>query len=283
MADTFKIPGMGDVPKKYVIGGVIAGIGVAVIVALRAKSAASSAAAAAAAAPASTDASGNDSAIDPSTGIPYADEESGADSSYDSGFGYGADSYGTDNTDVDSAGYPIGSAQDLAWQEQQTTGISSNDEWITEATSGTVPGNATTIAAALSAVLGGLTVTSAQQQLFMEAVGILGPPPQGYPTPIKTSDTAAQPAAGAAPAASNPPGGLSVTPYTTTADIGWTPVTGAASYHYQVQGGGKIAADSTTSATRASVSGLKAKTAYQARVSVTPSGHWTGWKSFTTK
>jgi PASTA domain len=185
MPGDIKIPGLGNVPKKYAIGAVAAAAGLGVIVYIRARNTANAAAAADTSTAAATDTSGYDPTIDPSTGIPYAEENSGMDTS-DYG---GAGAYGTG---YDAAGYPIGSSQDLAWSQQQTTGITTNNEWVQEATGGSVPGDPGTIQAALSAVLGGLTVTTAQKNLFMEAVGVLGAPPQGYP-PIHTSDTSAQP------------------------------------------------------------------------------------------
>jgi hypothetical protein len=189
MPDDIKVPGIGNLPKKYAIGAVAVAAGLGVIVYIRSRNAAQSAASAGAADATATDTSGTDpNAIDPDTGIPYS-EESG---SYD----YGGDNYGGDysgESGYDSAGYPIGSSADLQYQDEQTSGIQTNDEWVQQAIGGSVPGDPGTIQAALSAVLGGLTVTNAQKNLFLEAVGILGNPPQGYPTPIKTSDTAAQP------------------------------------------------------------------------------------------
>jgi hypothetical protein len=182
------LPGLGKIDKKYAIAGTLVAVGLGVIVYIRSRNAASTAAAAdTAAAGGSTPDDGTDeSGIDPATGIPYAEEDSG-----DYGDDGGGD-YAEDDTDLDAAGYPIGSAQDLAYEEEQSTGIETNDEWLEAAISGDVPGTASAIQAACAAVLAGLTVTTAQKDLFLEAVGILGQPPQGYPTPIKTSDTASQ-------------------------------------------------------------------------------------------
>ena len=194
-----KVPLLGDVPKKTAVLVTIGAAGLGIVVYLRARSAAQSAASAG-----STDATATSdtSGIDPATGIPY-DQESG-NSYYDSGAidpstgvpyadesGYGG--VGSTDSGYDAAGYPIGSAADLAWQQEQDTGISTNEQWLEQAISGAVPGSPDTIQAALSGVLGGLTVTTAQRNLFLEAVGILGQPPQGYPQPIKTSDTSGQP------------------------------------------------------------------------------------------
>ena len=177
MPDDVKVPGLGEVPKKYVWGGVIVGGGIAVIMFLRARSAASASDAGNAAA---SDGTGTDPSIDPATGIPYADE------------GYGTE----DSSYIDpSTGIPYAdeSGYGGAYGTSVTTAnaVSTNEEWLQNALTDT-PGNTSTVEAALAGVLGGLTVTTAQREIFLEAVGINGQPPQGYPTPIKTSDTSAQ-------------------------------------------------------------------------------------------
>jgi hypothetical protein len=179
-----KVPGLGDVQKKYVIGGVIVGTGIAIVVYIRIRGQAASTATTTAV-PADT--SGDDSGIDPDTGIPYADEEG-------SGVLDGGGEIGdySDQTDDDAAGYPIGSQADLTWQAQQSSGVTTNEEWV-QACLGDLPGDQATIQAALLGVLAGQTVTTAQKQLFLEGVALNENPPQGYPTPIKTSDTAQQP------------------------------------------------------------------------------------------
>jgi len=198
MPDDVKLPGLGQVDKKYVIGGVVIAGGIVVLVYLRNKSQANAANAAGTdttAADTSGDTSGYDSGIDPATGIPYS-EESGGEGLDDYGGSYG--SY--QNEGYDAAGYPLGSEADLQWQAGQTPGttndITTNEQWLEEAESGVISGSASTIGNALSRVLGGLPVTSAQRNLFLEVVGVIGNPPGGYPTPIKLKDTSGQPASG---------------------------------------------------------------------------------------
>lgn len=186
-----KVPGVGDVPKKYVVGGVIVGSLIAIVVYIRIRNTAASTAATTAAPATDT------SAIDPATGIPYSEEQGDTGIDPATGIPYidesGGGSYGaSDVSNLDASGYPIGSAQDLAYQAQQSSGISSNEEWV-QAAMGDLPGDQATIQAALLGVLSGQTVTNAQKTLFLEAVALNGNPPQGYPTPIKLSDTAAQP------------------------------------------------------------------------------------------
>jgi hypothetical protein len=207
MPDQIKIPGLGEVPRKTALIAGAAAVGIIAVVAIRHRASANSAASTAAS-PDSTAASPSDSGIDPATGVPYS-EEGGADTDYSSGYTipYGSDGggYGAGGSGFDAAGYPIGSEADLAWQNEQdgtsgitgpSTGITTNADWVTEAESGVIPGSVSTISAAVSKVLGGLAVTNAQRDLFLEAVGVLGPPPQGYPTPIKLTDTSGQPAPG---------------------------------------------------------------------------------------
>jgi len=186
MPDEMKLPGVGKVDKKYVFAGVGVAILVAIAVYMRSRNAATAAAATdTTASPDTTDTSG----IDPATGVPYADESGGGYGGVASGdYGYGT----TDSTGYDAAGYPVGSQADLTWQSEQTSGVTTNSEWVQAAENGAIPGSSSTIQAALSGVLGGLTVTTAQKDLFLEAVGVLGAPPGGYPTPIKTSDTSGQ-------------------------------------------------------------------------------------------
>lgn len=210
-----KIPGLGKVKNKWVLGGVFVAAAVGIVVFVRARKAASAAAAqATTAAPASdtgqvTDPAGNVcTALDPDSGYCpgtaedqsyYSEQESTLGDEGDAGTGGVS---GTGTSGYDAAGYPVGSAADLAWEASQAGGTgtgtgstgspATNSDWVTEAV-GELPGDAGTIQTALSSVLGGLTVTTAQKNLFEEAVGLLGRPPGGYPTPIKTSDTSSQP------------------------------------------------------------------------------------------
>jgi hypothetical protein len=67
---------------------------------------------------------------------------------------------------------------------------SSNEAWLTAAEQAM---NSTALGEAAERIFAGLSVTTAQKDLFMEAVGLIGPPPQSYP-PINTTDTSGQPA-----------------------------------------------------------------------------------------
>lgn len=78
-----------------------------------------------------------------------------------------------------------------------------------------------------------------------------------------------------------PPPDLSATPYGTFLDMGW----GAPfQYHYQVRdNAGAIVANEVTSSLSVRVSGLHPSANYEWRVSVTPHGEWSTWRSVTTK
>jgi len=89
-----------------------------------------------------------------------------------------------------------------------------------------------------------------------------GPTAAHYPAPSRSSDT----------------------PYDTYVDLGWGSVPGAHQYHYQVLNSrGGVVSDQTTSALNARVPGLKKRTPYKWRVSVTPNGSWTPETGFETK
>lgn len=210
-----KLPGLGKVDKKYAIGGALAAVAIVVVVMVRKKSAASAAAAATPAtggAATVTDPAGNVcSVLDPNSGYcpgssqdqAYQQNESGALSNLGDESDYGGTGSSAVSGDYDAAGYPIGSEADLQYEQgltgtgtsatTSTSGITTNSSWLTEAVDELMAqgGDSATIQTALSMVLGGLAVTSAQQSLFLEAVGILGQPPQGYPQPIKLTNTAA--------------------------------------------------------------------------------------------
>jgi hypothetical protein len=196
------IPGIGEVDKKkaLIIGG--STIAVIAIVMIRKKSAGTAAAATttttdpnaidpATGIPYSQETGGSNSLIDPSTGIPYADEANGL-----GGYNVGGGGSVFDSGNYDAAGYPLGSQADLAWQAQVSgtsvagQSITTKSEWVAAAEQQL--GNTADVASALAKVLGGLPVTVDQQNLFLEAVGIIGQPPGGYP-PIKLTNTAGQP------------------------------------------------------------------------------------------
>jgi hypothetical protein len=288
-----KVPGIGKIDKKYAIGGGLAAIAIVVIVVVRKKAQSSAAnATTTAGTPAGagnmvTDPAGNQcSVLDPNSGycpgtaedLQYQQDQTLASSSLAGG---GDSPYGGGNeySGYDAAGYPLGSQADLAWQQEQQTGtttttgtsasgITTNSEWITDALS-ELPGDSTTNQTALISVFGGITVTTAQKDIYNEAVGVLGPPPVA-PPPIKTSDTSSQPGSGGVTNAAV--SGLHVASTTTSSvSLAWNRTPRATSYNIQTQGGPTI----TVAGTSATITGLKAGTHYTFNVAAKPStsGH----------
>lgn len=279
------LPGIGKVDKKYALGGAAVAVALVVVVMIRKRSAAS---AAAAAGTASTDTTGTDPSIDPATGIPYAQEQADQQAQLASLGGAEADyggAGGAVNGGYDAAGYPLGSVADLAWEAQQqgvtpvsgsTGAVTTNSQWLTEA-EGVLPGDTATIQTALSMVLGGITVTTAQKNLFLEAVGVLGNPPGGYPQPIKTSDTAAAPTASGT---STPTGSVSGLRYVSvnnnSATMAWNRASGATQYTLKatVYPHGAVAFQQVVGGTQATITGLKPNTKYE--IDVWPNATATG-------
>jgi hypothetical protein len=286
-----KVPGIGDVPKKYAIGAVVIAMGLGIVVYLRARSAAKTAAASAATSTSAgmvTDPSGNQcAAVDPNSGycpgspedVAYQEQTSGyygtsaADAGDDlgetggvstAGLTYVTDPAGNQCTAVDPVtGYCPGTPQDVAAQGgsgitgQPTPSVpTTNSQWLQDALAVLPGGDSSANEAALAGVLGGLTVTSAQQQIFMEAVGLVGNPPGGYPTPIKLSDTGAQPGS---PSSAGAISNLTVTASGTTVTARWNPAKGATGgYSWSLTGPSSHSGKTTS--TSATVTGLKAGT-----------------------
>jgi hypothetical protein len=296
MADAINVPGLGSVPKKYAIGAVATAAGLGVIVYLRARSAAKAAAAAPAVAAGSgqvTDPAGNTcAALDPNSGYCPGSPE---DTAYQetatgdlSGLGYGGnagtgiseaglvtDPAGNQCTAVDPVtGYCPGTPQDL--QAQGASGasagstagastITTNSEWLQEALTLLPGGDTSANEAALAGVIGGLTVTTAQMNIFNEAVGLLGEaPPQGYPQPIKTSDTSGQPAKTAAKA------GAISNLQQSGSTVRWNAASGATG-GYAIRITGPQSKSATVKATSYSLAGLK-KGSYNFGIQGLPGG-----------
>lgn len=209
MSGTITIPGVGPTKKVYVI----AGVGVLGGVLFYAYWKRSQTAAATATAPAVVDSTGADGFTEDSTAAGYNTAYPPA--SYSP---YGYDLYGNPLPP------PTGAGSNGAY--------TTNSDWATAAEaqmqSDALP--LATIQTALGRVLGGLSVSSAQKDIFMQAVGLLGQPPQGYPTPIKLTDSGTEPVPGGTLPA---PTGLKVTHVTkTTVSLAWNAVSGAT--HYRV-------------------------------------------------
>jgi hypothetical protein len=229
-----KLPGLGEVPKKGVAIGAAAVLGVVTIAYIRrarnasttnASPSGGTAAAAAGSTDLQTDPAGNTcAAVDPSSGYcPGSEQDQAYQAEQSSGYyGSALDDYGDSEdaegglvsnspytyggpcTDAngnpgtyDSLGNCITTAGSTTPTSPTTPAVPTTaEEWVTQ-TAADIPGSAATFELAAAKVFAGLTVTTAQKDLFLEGVGI-NPLPANitYPQPIKTSDTSAQPAPG---------------------------------------------------------------------------------------
>lgn len=257
VADTINLPGAGPVKKVYVYAGVAAAGGILAYAYYR-RSKANAAAKADAAAAANSSATNDPNAIDPSTGLPYSQESSAGQ------VGYGQPGYGG------YGGYPQGNGQYCPYgydafgnclQAPTNAGGSggaytNNNDWATAAeTALTNTGMTLSVAAtAISRVLAGLSVTSDQQGIFLQAIGLVGQPPQGYPKPIHVVDTPGHPGGGGGHNAPPPaPGNVHATAVTRdSVTIAWDAVNGAD--HYTLYKDGHKVTD--TKGTTATAHGL---------------------------
>lgn len=218
MAATVNVPGIGPVKKPILIGGIAVTGGILAFAYYRRSRLGAAAPAAAAPVTAAEPITGDD--------LAQASDAAGYNTIYPPAQAqfspYGYDIYGN------PLPAPTGAAG--------ASGVySTNSDWAGAAESALENGGVTLDVStlAISRVLGGLTVTSQQRDYFMQAVGLLGPPPQGYPQPIKLVDTSTGPPT-APPGSPLPaPTGVAVTSTTkTTVGLKWQPVSGAA--HYRV-------------------------------------------------
>lgn len=213
-----KIPLVGEVGKKPALigGGIFAAfIGFMYIrhrnnaATTNASPAGGTAAAAAGDTGLVTDPAGNQcAAVDPSSGYCPGTEEdaayqaSGGDNYgsygdsglYGGGSGYVGSDYGGGGLYVDPNGNTCIQPNADGYCPSTGTGggngqYSTNEQWL-EAAEQAIPGGG--ISGAAQRIFAGLSVTANQKDVFMEAVGLIGPPPNGYP-PIKLRDTKGHP------------------------------------------------------------------------------------------
>jgi hypothetical protein len=162
---------------KVVVWGGIAIGGIAAVLIWRRQAANS---AANATSPTATSATGTGT-IDPTTGLPEGSPEDQAALQSFYGDGFSQVGGGGFNPWPVSQPAPTGGGG-------TTTAVSTNDQWLIAAEKSLPNGHSAAVETALARVLGGLTVTWAQRALFLEAQGIVGQPPQGYPKPIKLAN-----------------------------------------------------------------------------------------------
>lgn len=210
MADKIKLPLVGEVNKKTaIIGGVVVAAGIGIYVIRKQRQTAAAANASTTSTGMVTDPAGNQcQALDPVSGYcpgtqedeQYQEQEaSSIGEGYDeypgggAGYGYVIDAEGNECAALDPATglCPVGTGISTG----QTTSVTTNAQWVVEAEEQL--GNTSTIQAALGYALSGSPVTQAQKNIFMEAIGLLGPPPQGYP-PLNVTGSASTSSTGTA-------------------------------------------------------------------------------------
>ena len=197
---TIKLPAVGEVKKKtaLIVGG--SAIVIGGVVYIRNRKAASASDSGTSTDTSASNQSGTDSGIDPATGIPYADEGGSEGIDPATGIPYAEESslgdFGDIGGEIDpNTGIPFadefgGGSGNIGTGGAVGGGITTKEEWVQQAESDL---NAPALGGAAAKIFGGLSVTKNEKDLFLEAVGLEGPPPGGYPTPIKLQDTAGQP------------------------------------------------------------------------------------------
>lgn len=257
---TVTLPGVGKVKKVYVIGALAATAAILGYAYYRRSKAA----------PADTTPAVADTPVDDSTGLGYTPTSAGGGGSTNP---YGYDIYGN------PIPAPVAGSTGTGGVTATNTDWSSAAIAVLEQTGMTEA----TAATAISAVLGGLGVTSDQEAAFLRAVGTLGDPPQGYPRPIHVSAPNSDPVPAPTPTPDPTPGpdpapapapapkpvagkkapakvsGLKATSKTTTTvSLDWAPVSGARGYTVYRNGSRII----TVTYSSAKMTGLRANTSY---------------------
>lgn len=170
MATDMHLPLVGNVKKQWVY---VAGAGIVLVVGYKFYQ---SKKAAASSSTTDTSLSTDANSIDPATGLTYSEEASSS-----GGYMYGS---------VGSGGGGYTSTYDPYTDTATSSSTGTNQDWLNQAESQSLGGaSQDAIAAALTKVLGGLAVTQEQADIWHEVVGILGYPPQGYPSLRLTTTT----------------------------------------------------------------------------------------------
>jgi hypothetical protein len=282
MADTIKLPAIGEVKKGYVIAGVAI---VAVIVAYAYFKHAVNASAASTASGSSTPTSSAPTSavatsdIDPETGDPYgslADQEA-----LESLYGGSA----VDTSDLGGGGVTTTSTGTVA--SASGTAITTNSAWLQNIldTNETGYTNAQVIAA-ISAWFAGVQITTSDLTVIQTCEAIYSAPPQPLPAPnVSTTGTGGTGGGSGSSGTGTTtklaaPTGLEVTHKTATeVVVAWRPVSGASSYTFQITPK-DASPHSIGNRTSYNVGGLKKNTSYVAHVAA--SGGPTASVSFKT-
>lgn len=272
MADVH-IPGIGNVPRGAMIAAIAAGAGIVGYAWWKHRAGLDSTA---------TDTTATDTAtvdtsgeIDPSTGVPYADEY---------GYGYSGLGLGSGYYTDPTTGVTIGSGYGPTTLAPATT----NSAWAqqVEATLSALGYDPITVSAAIGKYLLGAQVTSDQAAIIQAAIGQQGYPPEGA-LPIHTQSTSTPPAttSGTLPA---PARVFAAYHDHTSIRLGWDRVSGAAKYRIDGKGaGGAWQYMGTSGDNQFTIHGLKRGTKHTFRVAAVNSsgkvGNYRSVSASTTK
>lgn len=183
MAETVKIPGVGPVKKGWAVGGVAVVGGILAVAYYRHARTASTAAAAAP--------QPDPNAVDPATGLTYAEEDAGISAGDLAGYGSAlGDTSGI--VGYDAQGNPV-YADQVGYGPAPS--FTNNAAWAQAAEQylvSTTGADAGTVAAALGAYTNGQPLTSAQASVVHQAIAFFGTPPDagsnGYPPSLKMTE-----------------------------------------------------------------------------------------------
>lgn len=221
MPDTVKIPGVGPVKKQYAYAGGFAVVAIVIFAYWRRT-----------VVPDTT--TTDTTTTDTTTQGDIGDTTGAYDYSSPGTMGYGYDGstipsgYTTQNYGdlVDAIKEALGAPTD------NNGDFTTNNDWADAATGVLTNLGVSQVDAytAISKVLAGLGVTTQQQSWFLQAKGVLGDPPKGYPT-LHLLDSGAQPQTPTAdktppPAVKN----LKAVPFREHVDLDWDPVPGVQGY-----------------------------------------------------
>ena len=159
LSGTVKVPGMGDVPKKYLAVAGAAVVGIVGFGYYRKRQAAAA--------------------------IPITAAQTSAGDAF------------SDTTPIGPAGTngvtnQFGDQVPPQIVQSTNPGILTNEDWLTEAQSLDIGADPSVVTAALVKILGGTPTTQTEQEIFHQVVGIIGAPPQGNP-PLKLSSNPVTP------------------------------------------------------------------------------------------
>lgn len=162
-----------------------------------------------------------------------------------------------DSSTTGTDAYGFHGTTNSQWTQYAASQLSQSDDW-----------SYTAVLAALGAYLAGRPLTTAQVQIVQAAIAVAGQPPEGYHVLVPGGD---------APITIAPSGVTAKGIGTTSVQVSWSPVAGAAGYHLYMAGGNLIVGESTS--TTGVVGNLQPGHTYSLQVAAHTGSGQTGPKS----